>query len=449
MTLKNSKLGYVIILVCALLVSATLLLTNQLSARAIDQPTFTPADALKVSASTTSWVCPVTGNSIVLLNPDTTGKASVDVSSFNASGNLEGKLKFNLDKFSVKNVDAAQLNANSASMIYVESFDSSVLVYRNVSFTDGTETVPCINDLGPKFDFTNMSTIRDSNAELVLANPYDEAVVVDISASLTNTDSNPPLVLADEMRGEIIPARSKVSIDLQSEFGRYPLISISTQSRSGFYGAEIVQTYSGANGVNGQSILTPASNIAYSNKLVWPGVNPTQISVVNNSFNSHSVNMTSYAIDKRSVTSEPQLISAGATAKLNIIGSDFGQHLVTLNLEKGSNEALNLFSSWIYAKDDAVSSGSGIGKAIKRGVVASQSGDVLHVYNPSKKTAKITYVEVEGNIESKVTLKAGEYKDIPLNVKTLLVEVFSDRNIIFASSDTGFTHYTRPVELIE
>lgn len=453
---QSSKLGYVIIGACVLIMTLAFVFTQQVDARATPQPEKIPADSVKASSLSTSWICPISGSaasadSILLSNPDFDRSANVQVVSYDPAGNVTGKTELKIEPSATKEIGLNILGSNDASSILVDSFSGSIVVFRSMTLSDGVELLPCINNFSSQAVFPNLETIRNSNSIIVLANPYDEAVVVDVVGTLTDTSINPPISVLDEIRGVIIPAHGRVNLDLQSEFGRYGLVSVAVNSRSGFFGAEAFLSFTGGESVQGQTVVSAAPDISSSKNQSWVGVAPTRVVARNDSQHSFSLGITALASDKRSINGEPQVISPFTTSTLNNIGSDFLTRTMTLAIEDSSNKPNNIFASWIHASGNAVSSGSTNHQGSLRALALVNNQDNLFIYNPNREKATIAIQILGSNNKKEITLDGLLYTAVPLNFLALqsdsVLEVTSTQKIVSAVGDSKMTHYSQTVDI--
>lgn len=453
---QSSKLGYLIIFACVLIVSTSLFVTQQIGARELPQPQDAPADTIKLSSLSTSWTCPISGSgengdTLTLANSDTSRISHVDVSAFKADGKLAGKKSYEVNPSTEKTISVSEVGADSSTSLFVESFGSSIAVFRSLKLSDGPELISCINNLDSRADFPNLETIRNSNSTIVVANPFDEAIVIDITANLVDNSVNPPISVLDELRGVIIPSHGKTAVDLQSEFGRYPLVSAHLKSRSGFFAAETLVSFTGALSVNGQTVVSSARDISAGGSVTWVGASPTRITAYNESLNARSVSVTSIATDKRSMVAEPDLVSPGTTSVLSNLGADFSARTTIVEIEASSTRANNIFASWLHASGDSVSGGSFAIEKARRSLVPVTTGDELQVYNPNNKKVSFTISKLGSKATKVVTIDAKSYTVFSLEnfefSDVSVLELKSDRPIFVAASSLDLTRHVPGIEI--
>ena len=447
----SSKLGIGIIGFCVLTLIFALAVTRQVDARALPQPKKLSVDTLNLSALSTSWSCPIsgdgtTGDTLVLANPDSARAAQVEVSVFDAAGVLVLTKKTKVNAGGLSELDLVDLGANSNTSIVVDSFASSIAVYRGLNLSDGPEFVACVNSLDSQADFPNLVTLRNSNSVLVLANPFNEAIVVDISATLIDISGSVPVSVFDEIRGAIIPAHGRVNLDLQKEFGRYGQLGVHVQSRSGFFAAETLMTYSGADDINGQTVVSNARDISDLGEIVWVGASPTRIAAHNNSANSHSLSIKSISDDNRYINGEPETVSAGATLSLTNSGAEYQSRTTVVSIEEGSRQASGIYASWIHASGDSVSGGSLSNAGSKSFIVPVVTGDQINLYNPSNSKVKIEISSLGSKKKRSYVVGESTYVAVPIadfNIEgTSILRVDANGKIFAGSSDAAFTRHS-------
>lgn len=453
---SSSKLGLLVIFVCLILVSASIFISQQFQAKEKPEVTFIPADAIKVSAISTTWICPIPGDSnkgdsLIISNPDPKRKANVEISSFDRQGKKLGDSKLGVEQSSWKTFDISKVNSTPDSTVLIESFASSVVVYRKIALSDGIEYISCSNNLSSRSVFTNLITLRNSNSFLVLANPYDEAIVIDIAANLIDTSVSPPTLSADQLRGLIVPAKGRLDIDLQKEFGRHSLVGLDVTSRSGFFASEVLVSMSGAQSANGETIVHPSNRVSEQEKHYWTGISPTRISVSNYSSNAHSFGLNASALDKRSVIAEPKTVPPGSTLLLDEIGSDFQFRNLILEVEKGPNTSKAIFASWLRTQGDAVSGGSQLGRPFSMSFMPISSEDNLFLFNPNKSKIEVK-VKIVGTTKlAKLEIEPGGYVSSDLAELAIenfsMIEISSSKPVVVSASDNNGARNISGIEL--
>lgn len=453
---SSSKLGYLIIFSCVLIVSVGMLVTQRIDAKALPKPKDTPVDTINLSSLSTSWTCPVSGESkkgdaLLLANPDQTRTSHIDISTFDLAGKELSKKSYEVAPASQMEIEVAEVLADESTSLFVESFSSSIAVFRSLSFSDGRELVSCLNNLDSRADFPNLQTIRNSNSTIIIANPFGEAIVIDLTANLLDSSVTPPIATIDEVRGIIVPAHGKMAIDLQAEFGRYPLVSAHLKSRSGFFAAEAIVTFKGAESVTGQTIVSSAYDFSHKGSITWVGAAPTRIAAFSESLNSHSVEVAAIATDKRAINGEAQILTPGTTSILNNVGADFANRTTVISINDGANQPSNIFASWLHASGQSVSGGSFAVQKSKRSIVPVGSEDNLQVYNPNNEKVTFTVTKLGSKAEQKFTIDALSYRVFPLQefeIKTIsVIEINAKKKIIIAAGDSTFASHSPGIEV--
>ncbi len=453
----SSKLGIITIFVCAAIALSAFFITSSFDSTERPQPKFVPADAVKVSSLSTSWACPITrggsgSDSIIISNPDESRSANVEISIFDQQGTKAKSHTLTIEPKSFIVKDASALGIAEKSSVFVESFSAPIAVSRSLNLSDGEELIGCINDLRSIASFPNLITVRNTNSVLALSNPYEEAVVVDVQASLLNSTQEGSVPVLDDVKGQIIPAKGRLDLDLQTLFGRFDVVSVDVVSRSGFFAAEALITYTQAHEFTGQTLIPAARNLSVSSQLHWVGIDPTRIVATNGSDNTHSINFTVLAEDKRSLSPSPKLIAPGTAAVLENLGLDFGPRTATLSIEAGPNKPKNIYAAWIHASVNAVSSGSQEGQNSKTHLLGVTIDSRLNIFNSSKKDATVRY-SILGSKEIKSkTVKAGTFViidlvDLTIN-STSMLYVESTQDVVVASSNSNSSYYVPSIEIL-
>lgn len=451
---QSSRLGYGIILLCVVIMVIGVFITQQFDKKVAPQPKAYPSDVVNVDALSATWTCPVSGegtDSLLISNPDSERAAQVNVRAYDSAGTLKGSVDVTLEASQTEKVLVSDVAADSTTSIVVQSFSSSIVVVRNIELSDGNELVSCINDPVSEADFSNLVTVRNANALVVIANPYDVPVVVDLLANLTDNSVNPPSTIVDEERGVIVPAHGRVAIDLQSEFGRYSIVSVNLKSRSGFFVSEVFQSFTGGESTNGQTIISRIHETKNNKNVLWTGIAPTRIVARNDSNHTHSVQLDVLASDNRSISGEAQTVTAGSTTILENLGADFSARLVQVSIVKSSHRPSAIFTSWIHAAGNAVSAGSSTLEPAMRAFVPVAVLDTLYVYNPGSSKASVT-VSIAGTAKTiKVELDPLQFKGVSLeglgvDVSTF-VDVSSTKPIVSGAGDKAFTRYSQGIDI--
>ena len=452
---QSSKLGYVIVLVCICIVIAGVFATQQFTKRVAAVPTTKPINAITASALSTFWTCPLSAgqnsDTILLANPDRNRDAELEITSYDAAGALVGKTTRNIPQASSVEMPLSAVKGTTATSITVESIASSIVVFRNMTLTDGTELVPCISRFYSRAVFPNLQTTRNSNSVLVLANPFDESIVVDIIGNLHDTSIDPPRVVLDEIRGVIIPAHGHVNVDLQAEFGRYNVVSAQISSRSGAFVAEALVTFSGADSIQGQTVMAATDETTDTNAAYWAGVSPTRIVAYNMSNHTYSLQLDALGFDKRSLSGELQSVAPGAGAVLDNVGTELSTRLQTVTLQKGRRPAANIYISWLHGTKSAVSSGPSSTRLTERSFIPVTSADELSLYNPQRVSTTVTLSLYGTSEKQKVTLASGAYVAVNLDRfdidKNAVIDVVSSHPIALGAADGTFTRYASGIEI--
>lgn len=451
---QSSRLGYVIIILCVVVMVVGTFVTQQFDKRPAPQPPKVPADAVKATALSSTWTCPISGSatdSLLLSNPDSVNNEQVIVTAYDAAGTEKGSATITLEAGTTQKFLLGTVAADGATSLVVQSYSGAVVVVRNIALADGSELVACINDPVAQADFPNLETVRNSNSVVVITNPYAQTSVIDLSVSLVDTSASTPRALIDENRGIIVPAHGRVTVDLQSLFGRYAIVSAHLQSRSGFFAAEVLLSFTGADSVQGQTIVPRTHETTNTQVAYWPGVSPSRIVSDNSSAHTHAIQINALDSDNRSVNGDAQSITSGSSTILQNVGVDLSTRLLTLAVTKSSYPPEQIYTSWLYASGNAVSAGSSTLLPTTRSFVPVETTDTLYAYNPNSAASTVEVTIYGTSNRFSVTLAAHQYKaislaDLGLDVSTI-VDVTSSQPIVTASGDAAFTHFSQGIDL--
>lgn len=448
--------GYFIIVICVAIVVVGLTITTQIKPHAHAEPFAIPANAVNAQAISTSWTCPILGNpdagdEVILTNPDTQADANVEISVRNSEGMELVHKTIKVASSTTVNLALSSLGAPVGSVLLLSSYSAPVVVFQNMTLSDGPEFVTCESEPYSSATFPDLETIRNTDSQLVFANPYEDAVVVDITANLIDTTVTPPLAALDEVRGTIIPAQGTVTVSLQSTFGRYSVVGVVAKARGGFFVAQALATYTGGEAAQGQTVIHPSRRVTNSEPHYSIGVAPTRIVARNDDVHAHSVQADAFAADKRFVNGDSATLLAGSSALLPIPGAEFDTHALVFTAEKSSHPVKNISLGWLFASGEAVSSGDGGNVAANDFVIPAAPGDNLHFYNPTKHSAKIT-LHIAGTAKKHtLTVSKGSYVDVGYDTygfaDSSIVTIHSTQTISIGASDPAHKRYSSGIVL--
>ena len=453
---EPSHFGYATFIITFSLIALGVFLSGGMDQQSQAQAVATPVDALNVQALSTSWSCPIAGtpskdDTVIISNLDEDRTAQVNVVAHSPNGEKAGTKTFEVQPSQSSELALSDVTTTNDSSLYIESFSGAVSVFRSLDVTDGQEYVKCDATTSPEAYFTGLETIRNANAFVVLANPYAQPVVVDVNAQLIDSNAEPIRTVLDEKRGVIIPSRGRAMFDLQTEFGRYPIVNLRIESRSGFFSAEVLQSYTGAHSVTGETIVLPSEEMDQDQTSFVPGISPQRIVGYNADTKTHSISLEAFASDKRFVTSEPVAIMPSTAASLPVPGTDFGLRALSFSVEKSNNLARETYVSWFHLSAGAVSSGDGVNRVGQDFIVPATASDTLYIFNPAKKESTITISYSSGGQLKTRKVAAQSYAAIDLGLTdpavTSIVRVSANRKIFIGAGDLDSSRYTTGINL--
>lgn len=465
---------FVFILFCTTLISSIAfgLQNKQNSSTKI---TSINSEFVNLNASSDSWSCPYLSsgetenlNSIVFYNPsDLTTKVTLQL--FNIDGSLLNSKDFPLEPKASFSQLLSAYGKNLNVTALVESFGAPVIVYRDLKLSDGKEILPCSKNPKDVLEFDNLTTKRNTNTTLMLANPHDDSIVVDIKARLVDTSSTPYKVVLDDVRGVVISAFGRTDIDLQAAFGRYSLIDLTVITRSGFITGEALVDYKDEGIASGQTIVTSSLTNNLTSTSYAFGNSPLNIYGQSNTGTSTFVDVDSYGSENRILSEPGQSLTVGATMPIVDPGVEFGYHVVKLTSKQGKkvtnseedtrsellqkNLSYNTFVAGNITKD-TVSSYNASSLTSKSILLASTDTDNIAIYNTSKKTTKVTVTFISNSIipQKTIELQANSFtsfsmNDLDIAPGTILLSIDSTQDIVVSSARSDFSGITNGVYL--
>ncbi len=454
---ENSRLGLLTFFVTISLIVAGVSLSggfgNESKAQSVDPP----VDAVNVSAFSTSWSCPIAGDPsqddlVILTNADSDRSAQVKVMAHASDGAVLGRKNVDVPKLSSIEVALSDITDKADASLYIESFAGSVVPFRVLNLSDGIEFVQCKSATSAVKHYLGIQTLRNSNAELVLSNPYAQAVVVDITAQFLDGTVDPPRAGLGETRGVIISARGRTSINLQQEYGRYSQLNLKVSARSGFFVGEVLQTFDGLDDIFGQTIIGSSSALESNKKSFVPGARADFVSGYNDTATSQSVSLEAFSNDNRFVSLEPQSMIANSQGNFEVPGQDFLPRMLAALLESAeSQDSQGVFGSWLSRRNNAVASGDLLHKQSQAFVLPARGEDILYLYNPSKDVANVTIKYSKDVKDTKIEVKGQSFIAIPIDFTdpntSVMLTLSSDKRISVGISNDRQSRYSSGINL--
>ena len=349
-------------------------------------------------------------------------------------------------------------NVNASGVI--ESFGSPIVVYRNIVLSDGPEVLPCVKNPKDILELDNLTTAQYTNTTLILNNPFSADVVVDVNARLVDNTQSPFKVLLDDAKAIVIPGHGRVDIDVQKTFGRYPMINLTVQTRSGFISGEAIVNKQIANTPNGQTIVTSSlSNYTNDTSYIF-GNSPLTIYAQSN------LDIKAYGTDNRTIATQEQSINVGSTISIADPGVEFGFHVVEIISNAGkiitkngaSNDEVlaqnrSSFVSYVgsFTNNETLSASTVTSLTSKSIVLVARDSDTLGLFNPSTKTTKVNVSFIDTNIKQ-LSFEIGPnsffryvLNEVDLKPGVVVLSIDSTQDLVASSSRIGLSGITNGV----
>ena len=193
----------------------------------------------------TSWFCPgvaagdgVDSGRVVIANPtDVDITAAVTLLS---DGNPEQQVVI-VPARSRNSVDLLRGRTKGVVVPIVEVIGSHGIVEQQLEFAAGDTTSLCVTATSSSWFFADGFTLEGSRERLILANPFPESAVVNMSFSTADGQRRPTA-----LQGFIMPARSVKSFDMSKEgANEEQLLAIEVRATTGKIIASRAQHYLG------------------------------------------------------------------------------------------------------------------------------------------------------------------------------------------------------------
>lgn len=463
-----------VIVICALLISGAAFGFSNVEKNDSGKVNPINSEYVDVNSLSDSWSCPYlssgateNNNSIIFYNP---GFKTADVSMKlnNVDGSELANKDYEIKSNEVESEAISTFGTGANVSALIESFGAPIIVYRQLRLSDGLEIIPCVKNPQDVLEFDNLVTKRNTNTTLMLSNPHNESVVVDVKARLFNTDQTPFQVQLDDLKGVVIPAFGRMDIDLQAVFGRHSIINVSVDTRSGFISGEALVDYKDGGDNEGQSIVSSSfSNLMNNTSFIFNAA-PINILAQSSTTNTASVDIEALGTGNRVLNAEPQSLAIGSASPIADPGAEYGFHALkfTTNIEsrKGSDLDKELggdtlesdipFISIVsrYLSKDKVSSYTATSNKSKEIILATRDDDTVGFLNPSDKEAKVSVSFIGTSLPSrKLTLAPNSFDFFSLNELELsgfvMLKIVANQNIVASSIRSDFGGVTSGVYL--
>ena len=226
---------------------------------------------------------------------------------------------------------AASLQAPYTAAI-VEIDGGGGLVEQRATLDAGTWVAPCTTDTAAHWYFAEGFTADQSSEQLVLSNPFDQSVIVDIGFATDEGSRQPP-----ELQGFPIPPRSVQVVDLDSIAARdEEQVAVRVDATRGTLVAGRAQRYDGG-GRRGYSMTlgapTPRSQWWFVNGARGEGVSE-RFSIYNPTEDAVEVTPLYLGIGAAQVTVDPLSVPAGEVVTFTsdtVAGLPEGRHAIVFD----------------------------------------------------------------------------------------------------------------------
>ncbi|MEI2834066.1 MAG: hypothetical protein V9G25_04660 [Acidimicrobiia bacterium] len=459
------------IIICALVVAGAFYGTKNISPKSKKIDSIN-SEFVNLNSVSDSWSCPYlvsnstsVDNQIIYYNPSDK-EANITVHLYNLDGSLLSSKDFKLKSKSSLSELVSTYGENVNASGVIESFGSPIVVYRNIVLSDGPEVLPCVKNPKDILELDNLTTAQYTNTTLILNNPFSADVVVDVNARLVDNTQSPFKVLLDDAKAIVIPGHGRVDIDVQKTFGRYPMINLTVQTRSGFISGEAIVNKQIANTSNGQTIVTSSlSNYTNDTSYIF-GNSPLTIYAQSNLSKSAALDIKAYGTDNRTIATQEQSINVGSTISIADPGVEFGFHVVEIISNAGkiitkngaSNDEVlaqnrSSFVSYVgsFTNNETLSASTVTSLTSKSIVLVARDSDTLGLFNPSTKTTKVNVSFIDTNIKQ-LSFEIGPnsffryvLNEVDLKPGVVVLSIDSTQDLVASSSRIGLSGITNGV----
>ncbi len=292
------------------------------------------------SVLTSTWFCPGipaggeagTAGQIVIANAGEavmTGRVT-----FLGAADQAVEQPFEVAPFQRTAVSAAITNPYASAVVEIDG--GGGLVEQRATVAAGTSVAPCTTETSRTWYLAEGFTAENSTEQLVLANPYDQAVIVDIAFATDEGSRQPP-----ELQGYPIPARSVQVIDMDSIAARDEAqVAVSVVASRGTLVVGRAQLYDGGGRLGYSMTLAspaPRSQWWFANGSRGGGVSE-RFSIYNPTTEDVTV-MPLFLGVPTEVPTDPISVPAGEVvtyAAENVAGLPDGRHAIVFDTDDAS-----------------------------------------------------------------------------------------------------------------
>lgn len=221
----------------------------------------TMAEAAPESALSSTWFCQgasanaegIANGTVIVANPtdrDVRGSITLTASDPNIAPKV---VPLELRAWSRVGVSYAEQLPAPWVWALVEVDGGGVVAEQSVSGPLGIDHAPCASRASPTWYFADGGTTRDATLVYVLANPFPEDAIVDLSFS---TDQG--RIVPQAFQGVVVPARGLLPLNVGEQVLRRRGVAATIRARTGRVAVARIQTYNGEERRRGMT-LVPAT----------------------------------------------------------------------------------------------------------------------------------------------------------------------------------------------
>jgi hypothetical protein len=140
----------------------------------------------------------------------------------------------------------------------VEVDGGGVVAEQSVSGPLGIDHAPCASRASRTWYFADGGTTRDATLVYVLANPFPEDAIVDLTFS---TDQG--RVVPQALQGVVVPARGLLPLNIGEQVLRRRAVSATIRARTGRVAAARIQTYNGEDRRRGLTLVPATPSLGH------------------------------------------------------------------------------------------------------------------------------------------------------------------------------------------
>jgi hypothetical protein len=264
--MSSGRIPALVIVVAALVGAAVV--DRQVSDPTVraDVPQVAMAEAAPPGALSSTWYCQgasangdgIANGTVIVANP-TDGDVRGTVTFVASDPNLAPKVvPLELRPWSRVGLSYADQLPAPWVWALVEVDAGGVVAEQSVSGPLGIDHAPCASRASRTWYFADGGTTRDATLVYVLANPFPEDAIVDLSFS---TDQR--RVVPQALQGVVVPARGLLPLNIGDQVLRRRAVSATIRARIGRIAAARIQTYNGDDRRRGLALVPATPSLGH------------------------------------------------------------------------------------------------------------------------------------------------------------------------------------------